>query len=29
MEPICYILICIGTATVAYWITEGLAWLCK
>ena len=27
MEPICYVLIYIGTATVAYWITKGLVWL--
>ena len=27
MGPICYILILIGTATVACWITKGLVWL--
>lgn len=27
MEPICYVLIYIGTATVAYLITMGLVWL--
>jgi hypothetical protein len=27
MEPICYILIYIGVAAVAYWITRGLVWL--
>lgn len=27
MSTLAYVLIYIGTATVAYWITKGLVWL--
>ena len=29
MSTLAYIMIIIGVATVAYWITKGLVWLCK